>query len=146
AAEMAEVFSDLPQALASSVEIAERCNLELEMGVYQMPEFQVPQGTTREAVLREQSWAGLRRVLALAPDAPFAPAHQSYTERLQMELDTICKMGFAGYFLIVADFIAHARQNAIPVGPGRGSPAGSPVPDSVRIPGAQPVADDTAPD
>ena len=139
AAEMAEVFSDLPQALASSVEIAERCNLELQMGVYQMPEFQVPQGTTREAVLREQSWVGLRRRLALAPDAPFAPAHQSYTERLQMELDTICKMGFAGYFLIVADFIAHARENGIPVGPGRGSSAGSLVTYSLGITGVNPL-------
>ena len=139
AAEMAEVFSDLPQALSSSVEIAERCNVELQMGVYQMPEFQVPQGTTREAVLREQSWVGLRKQLALAPDAPFAPAHQTYTERLQMELDTICKMGFAGYFLIVADFIAHARENGIPVGPGRGSSAGSLVTYSLGITGVNPL-------
>ena len=139
AAEMAEVFSDLPQALSNSVEIAERCNLELQMGVYQMPEFQVPQGTTREAVLREQSWLGLRKHLALAPDAPFAPAHQAYTERLQMELDTICKMGFAGYFLIVADFIAHARDHGIPVGPGRGSSAGSLVTYSLGITGVNPL-------
>ena len=139
AGEMAEAFGDLPQALANSVEIAERCNLELAMGVYQMPEFQVPQGTTREAVLREQSWVGLRRRLRLGSDEPFAPAHQSYTERLQMELDTICKMGFAGYFLIVADFIAHARENGIPVGPGRGSSAGSLVTYSLGITGVNPL-------
>jgi len=139
AAEMADVFSDLPKALSNTVEIAERCNLELETGVYHMPEFQVPSHTTREDVLREQSWAGLRRVMSLAPDEPFAKSHATYSDRLQMELDTICKMGFAGYFLIVADFIAYARNNGIPVGPGRGSSAGSLVTYSLGITGVDPL-------
>jgi DNA polymerase III subunit alpha len=139
AAEMAEVFHDLPQALANSVEIAERCSLELETGVYHMPEFQVPTHTTREAVLREQAEAGLRRRLGIAPDAPFAKSAELYTARLQMELDTICKMGFAGYFLIVADFIAYARNSGIPVGPGRGSSAGSLVTYSLGITGVDPL-------
>jgi DNA polymerase-3 subunit alpha len=139
AAEMAEVFHDLPKAVTNSVEIAERCNLELEMGVYQMPEFQVPEGQTREDVLRAESWVGLRSRLSLAPDAPLEGSHEAYSERLQMELDTICKMGFAGYFLIVADFIAYARKHGIPVGPGRGSSAGSLVTYSLGITGVNPL-------
>jgi DNA polymerase-3 subunit alpha len=139
AAEMAEVFHDLPKAVSNTVEIAERCALELDMGVYHMPEFQVPSHTTREAVLREEAWAGLRRRMNLAPDAPFAKPAEPYTERLQMELDTICKMGFAGYFLIVADFIAYARNHGIPVGPGRGSSAGSLVTYSLGITGVDPL-------
>jgi DNA polymerase-3 subunit alpha len=139
AAEMAEVFSDLPKAVSNSVEIAERCSLELETGVYHMPEFQVASHTTREAVLREESWAGLRRRMGFAPDEPFAKLAEAYTERLQMELDTICKMGFAGYFLIVADFIAYARDHGIPVGPGRGSSAGSLVTYSLGITGVDPL-------
>jgi len=139
AAEMAEVFGDLPRALSSTVEIAERCNVELETGVYHMPEFQVPSHTTREAVLREQTQAGLRRRLNLAPDEPIPESRKSYAERLAMELDVICKMGFAGYFLIVADFIAHARENGIPVGPGRGSSAGSLVTYSLGITGVDPL-------
>ena len=139
AAEMAELFHDLPEALASTVEIAERCTLELEGGVYHMPEFQVPAHTTREAVLRDAAWTGLRERLRLAPDEPAEQAPALYRERLQMELDTICKMGFAGYFLIVADFIAHARNHGIPVGPGRGSSAGSLVTYSLGITGLDPL-------
>ena len=139
AAEMAEVFSDLPQALSSTVEIAERCTLEIETGVYHMPEFQVPSHTTRDAVLREQSWIGLRSRLALAPDAPLPRDLEPYAERLQMELDVICKMGFEGYFLIVADFIEQARRIGVPVGPGRGSSAGCLVAYSLGITGVDPL-------
>jgi len=139
AAEMAEVFHDLPEALANSVEIAERCTLEIETGVYQMPEFQVPSHTTREAVLREQSWAGLRWRLGLADDEPLSAKQLVYRDRLQMELDVICKMGFEGYFLIVADFISHARESGVPVGPGRGSSAGSLVTFSLGITGVDPI-------
>jgi hypothetical protein len=91
---MAEVFHDLPQALSSTIEIVERCTLEIETGVYHRPEFEVASHTTRDAVLREQAWVGLRSRLGLAPDEPVPEARQSYVERLQMELDTICKMGF----------------------------------------------------
>ncbi|HTO07074.1 MAG TPA: DNA polymerase III subunit alpha [Myxococcota bacterium] len=139
AAEMAEVFHDLPKAVSNTVEIAERCNLELQTGVYQMPEFQVPSHTTREAVLREQAATGLRERLGLSLDEPIQPARAVYAERLQMELDVICKMGFAGYFLIVADFIAYARNHGIPVGPGRGSSAGSLVTYSLGITGVDPL-------
>ncbi|MGH7290828.1 MAG: DNA polymerase III subunit alpha, partial [Myxococcota bacterium] len=139
AAEMAEVFHDLPSALSNTVEIAERCSLEIETGVYHMPEYQVPTHTTREAVLREQSWAGLRWRMGLAPDEPLPAKQTVYAERLQMELDVICKMGFEGYFLIVADFIGYARKNGVPVGPGRGSSAGSLVTFSLGITGVDPI-------
>jgi DNA polymerase-3 subunit alpha len=139
AAEMAEVFHDLPEALKNTVEIAERCTLEIETGVYHMPEFQVHSHTTRDAVLREQAWAGLRTRLALAADEPIPEARKPYAERLQMELDTICKMGFEGYFLIVADFIGHARETGVPVGPGRGSSAGCLVAYSLGITGVDPL-------
>ena len=139
AAEMAEVFHDLPEALANTVEITERCTLEIETGIYHMPEFQVPSHTTREAVLREQSWSGLRWRLGLDAEAPLPDSQHIYAERLQMELDVICKMGFEGYFLIVADFIAYAREKSVPVGPGRGSSAGSLVTFSLGITGIDPI-------
>ncbi len=121
--EMAELFRDIPEALANSVEIAKRCNLQMELGKVFLPEFQLPHGTTADAYLRAQVQAGLR---ARLPDLERAQSDAArYTERLDHELDVICDMGFEGYFLIVADFIDWARTNAIPVGPGRGSGAGS---------------------
>ena len=140
--EMAQVFHDHPEALASSIEIAERCNVEIPMGTYHLPEFQVPAGTTREAVLEEQSWDGLRRRLCLAPDEPLGPGRREYEARMRHELGVIGKMGFSGYFLIVADFIDYARRHGIPVGPGRGSSAGSLVAWALGITGVDPVAYD----
>lgn len=138
-AQMLETFADLPQAVANSVEIAERCHFEMEMGKYHMPEFQVPLGKTREGVLREQSWAGLRTRLGLAPDEPFAKSHENYVARMEHELNVICSTGFAGYFLVVADFIQFAKQNGVPVGPGRGSAAGSLATYSLGITGVDPI-------
>lgn len=138
-AEMLEVFHDLPQAVRSSVEIAERCNFDLQLGHYHLPEFQVPIGTTREEVLAREAWAGLRRRLGLAPDEPFRPAHAVYEARLRHELGVIQSMGFSGYFLIVGDFIAHARGHGVPVGPGRGSSAGSLVAYGLGITGVDPI-------
>jgi DNA polymerase-3 subunit alpha len=137
--EMAEVFRDHPEALASTIEIAERCNVEIPMGSYHLPEFQVPSGTTREAVLECEAWLGLRRRLGLAPDEPLPPSRREYEARMRHELGVISSMGFAGYFLIVADFIAHARRTGVPVGPGRGSSAGSLVAWSLGITGVDPV-------
>ena len=139
--EMAEVFRDHPSAVANALEIAERCDLELgiDTGRYQMPEFQVPAGQTREGVLEAQAWAGLRARLGLEPDEPI-PAHFSeYGVRMEHELGVITSMGFAGYFLIVADFIGYARANDIPVGPGRGSAAGSLAAWSLGITGVDPI-------
>jgi len=126
AAEMAQLFHDVPEALANSVEIAKRCNLELSFGKYFLPAFPLPPEQTIDAHIRAQAHAGLEERLAKqTPAAGFSAA--DYTARLDLELDVIVKMGFAGYFVIVADFINWAKRNGIPVGPGRGSGAGSVV-------------------
>jgi DNA polymerase-3 subunit alpha len=127
-AEMAVLFADLPALLEQSVEIAKRCSLELKLGKSFLPEFPVPAGTTPAALLRAESARGLAERLA-AQDAGL-PAlrvvdRSEYAPRLEREIEVICGMGFEGYFLIVADFIRWARENRIPVGPGRGSGAGS---------------------
>ena len=127
-AEMAVLFADLPALLEQSVEIAKRCSLELKLGKSFLPEFPVPAGTTPAGLLREESKRSLAARLA-AQDAGL-PAlrvvdRAEYSPRLERELEVICGMGFEGYFLIVADFIRWARANDIPVGPGRGSGAGS---------------------
>jgi DNA polymerase-3 subunit alpha len=137
--EMLELFHDHPQAVHNSMEIAERCALELPMGTYHMPEFQVPRGSTREEVLARDAWSGLRARLGLSPDEPFAKQHQPYVQRLEHELGVVSQMGFAGYFLIVADFIGWAKQHGIPVGPGRGSSAGSVAAWSLGITGVDPI-------
>ena len=137
--EMKEVFHDHPSALASTIEIAERCNVELDMGTYHLPEFQVPSNTTREDVLEAQAWSGLRERLGMAPDEPFPDKHRPYVERMAREVGVIRSMGFSGYFLIVADFIDYARRNHVPVGPGRGSSAGSLAAWSLGITGVDPI-------
>jgi len=137
--EMLELFHDHPRAVHNSMEIAERCSVEIEMGKYHMPEFQVPANTTRERVLVADARAGLRRRLGLAADEPLPTRLAEYGKRLDYELGVIEQMGFAGYFLIVADFIGYARNNGIPVGPGRGSSAGSLVAYSLGITGVDPI-------
>jgi DNA polymerase-3 subunit alpha len=138
-AEMLEVFHDQPAAVANTIQIAERCNVDLPMGTYHLPEFQVPAGISREDVLEREAWTGLRRRLGLAPDEPLRTGQQEYEARMRHELSVIKSMGFAGYFLIVGDFIAHARSNGVPVGPGRGSSAGSLVAYSLGITGVDPI-------
>jgi DNA polymerase-3 subunit alpha len=137
--EMLELFHDHPQAVHNTMEIAERCALDLPMGTYHMPEFQVPRGSTREEVLAKDAWGGLRARLGLAPDEPFAKSQAPYVERLEHELGVVSQMGFAGYFLIVADFIGYAKRHGIPVGPGRGSSAGSVAAWSLGITGVDPI-------
>ncbi|PKM15326.1 MAG: DNA polymerase III subunit alpha [Gammaproteobacteria bacterium HGW-Gammaproteobacteria-2] len=112
------------QYLENTVELAQRCNLELQLGTYYLPDFPVPDGHTVESWLRAQSEQGLAERLK---KSPVAAGHttESYQQRLAIELDVIITMGFPGYFLIVADFINWAKQHDIPVGPGRGSGAGS---------------------
>src|SRR6185369_15326187 len=126
-AEMAAAFADLPEALANSVAIAQRCNLTIPLGKNYLPDFPTPDGTTIDVHLREQAAAGLeRRLASLYPDASARDAKRpEYVARLDFETATIVQMGFAGYFLIVADFINWAKKNGVPVGPGRGSGAGS---------------------
>ena len=136
--EMAALFADLPEALANSIEIAKRCNLELSFGTYHLPAFPAPAGHTIDSYIREQAHAGLdERLRKYALATGFAQS--DYAQRLQTELDVIIKMGFAGYFLIVADFINWAKRQHIPVGPGRGSGAGSVVAWSLGITDLDPL-------
>ncbi|MDH5259174.1 MAG: DNA polymerase III subunit alpha, partial [Gammaproteobacteria bacterium] len=140
--EMAELFSDIPEALENTLEIAKRCNVELTLGKNYLPDFPVPQGMTMEEYFGELSRAGLekRLLVLLDKDAPdYAEKRKIYDERLQIELDVINNMGFPGYFLIVADFIKWAKDNDIPVGPGRGSGAGSLVAYALTITDLDPI-------
>ena len=140
-AEMAELFADLPEALQNSVEIARRCNLTVELGKSRLPDFPTPAGEPLEAFLASESHAGLvRRMELLYPDAAERETQRpTYVARLDFEIATIVKMGFPGYFLIVADFINWAKHNGVPVGPGRGSGAGSLVAYSLGITDLDPL-------
>lgn len=140
--EMAELFRDVPEALANTVEIARRCNLELDLGRNYLPDFPVPAGLTLGDYFRGQARAGLERRLKkiLPPDTQDVEAQRRrYLERLETEINVIIEMGFPGYFLIVADFITWAKQNGIPVGPGRGSGAGSLVAYALTITDLDPL-------
>jgi DNA polymerase-3 subunit alpha len=145
AEEMTELFSDLPEALANSVEIARRCNLEVQLGKHFLPDFPTPNGMGIDEYLRHASFEGLEERLAvlLPPDSvDYQARRQRYVERLEFELATIIQMGFPGYFLIVMDFIKWAKGNGVPVGPGRGSGAGSLVAYVLRITDLDPLAYD----
>ncbi|NNM62706.1 MAG: DNA polymerase III subunit alpha [Steroidobacteraceae bacterium] len=137
--EMAALFADAPELLQNSLEIAKRCSLELTLGAPMLPAYPVPPGNTTEAFLREEAARGLDGRLAAASAPREAGA---YASRLALELDVICQMGFAGYFLIVADFIRWARENGVPVGPGRGSGAGSLVAYALAITDLDPIEHD----
>jgi len=142
--QMAELFSDVPEAIENSVEIARRCNLELKLGKPVLPAYPVPTGLTTEEFLRREAKRGLAERLAKqSTQADKGPARviapDEYERRLETELDVICQMGFAGYFLIVADFIRWARENGVPVGPGRGSGAGSLVAYAIGITNIDPL-------
>ena len=139
--EMQALFADLPAALANSVEIAKRCNLTIVLGKNYLPDFPTPEGITLDDFLCQEAAKGLeRRLIQLYPDpeerAKHRPAHDA---RLKIETDTIVQMGFPGYFLIVADFINWAKNNGVPVGPGRGSGAGSVVAYALGITDLDPL-------
>jgi DNA polymerase III subunit alpha len=139
-AEMAELFADLPEAVANTVEIAKRCSLEVDLGKVFLPDFVAEDRAPPRTVIERRSESGLaQRLLELGISAEAAPR---YRERLAREIEVICKMGFEGYFLIVADFIAWARENSIPVGPGRGSGVGSLVAYALGITNLDPLAHD----
>ncbi|QEW08641.1 DNA polymerase III subunit alpha [Nitrincola iocasae] len=140
--EMAELFADLPSAISNSVAIARRCNIEIELGTYYLPEYPIPEGMTMDEFFRKESFDGLafRLETILDPaDPDYAAQRQLYDERLTFELDIIIQMGFPGYFLIVMDFIQWAKDNDIPVGPGRGSGAGSLVAYALKITDLDPL-------
>lgn len=122
--EMAELFADVPDAVDNAVALAQRCNLGLRLGTYFLPAFPVPSDHTLDSWIRNEARDGLAKRLQKHPVAE-GYTRADYEARLERELDVIIKMGFPGYFLIVADFINWAKDHGIPVGPGRGSGAGS---------------------
>ncbi|MCW8808996.1 MAG: DNA polymerase III subunit alpha, partial [Rhodanobacter sp.] len=136
--EMAALFADLPEALENTVELATRCTLELTFGKYYLPDFPVPAGHDLNSHIRELTREGLKERLDAAPLAE-GQTLADYQARLERELDVIIEMGFPGYFLIVADFINWGKQNGIPVGPGRGSGAGSLVAWALKITDLDPL-------
>ena len=144
-AEMEALFADVPSALANSVEIAKRCNLSLVLGKPQLPNYPTPLTDGKpmpiEDYFRLLSVEGLEeRLVHLYPDAVKREAERPrYAERLEFEINTILNMGFPGYFLIVGDFINWAKKNGCPVGPGRGSGAGSLVAYSLKITDLDPL-------
>ncbi|WP_016705312.1 DNA polymerase III subunit alpha [Pseudomonas chlororaphis] len=146
AEEMAELFSDLPEALENTVEIAKRCNIEVKLGKHFLPDYPIPDGMTIDEYFRKVSFDGLEeRLSVLLPKdttEDYEAKRQVYVDRLNFELDIIIQMGFPGYFLIVMDFIQWAKSNGVPVGPGRGSGAGSLVAYVQKITDLDPLAYD----
>ncbi|HTD90090.1 MAG TPA: DNA polymerase III subunit alpha, partial [Burkholderiales bacterium] len=139
--EISNIFKDLPEALANSVEIAKRCNLTLELGKSKLPQFPTPNNESLDDYLGLRAHEGLKeRMLMLYPGTEAREKElPRYIERLEFEIKTILQMGFPGYFLIVADFINWAKNNGVPVGPGRGSGAGSLVAYSLGITDLDPL-------
>ena len=139
--EMIDLFSDLPEAIANTVEIARRCSVTIPLGEASLPDFPVPEGTAIEDYLSQVSHEGLVRRLKQT-NVVAAEAVQRYRERLDYELGVINEMGFPGYFLVVMDFIRWGKQQGIPVGPGRGSGAGSLVAYALEITDLDPLTYD----
>ncbi len=142
AAEMAQLFADIPQAVENAVEIAKRCNLVLRMDKSYLPDFPVPAGETIDSFFTAECRRGLEgriHEFQAKEGSWSAEKLQQYRERLETEIGVITKMGFPGYFLIVADFIRWARANDVPVGPGRGSGAGSLAAYSLGITDLDPI-------
>ena len=140
--EMAELFSDIPEAIENTIEIAKRCNVDLTFGEYSLPDYPIPEGMTIDEFLIQVSEESLDQRLADLFDTEaedFKKTRDSYYQRLKFELDIIIQMGFPGYFLIVMDFICWAKDNKIPVGPGRGSGAGSLVAYALKITDLDPI-------
>jgi DNA polymerase III subunit alpha len=138
--EMIELFSDIPEAIENTVNIAKRCSLILSLGANFLPDFPVPEkGLTTDEYFEKMAKEGLEERLKVLLDNEKSLSRDPYDERLKAELGIINKMGFAGYFLIVADFIQWAKDNGIPVGPGRGSGAGSLVAYALGITDLDPL-------
>jgi len=139
--EMHRAFSEIPEAILNSREIAKKCNVELQFGRFFLPEYDVPEGFTKESFVERLAFKGLEERFpeGAAPVAASSVPKSEYEARLKEELSVINRMGYAGYFLIVWDFINYAKANAIPVGPGRGSAAGSLVAYCLRITDLNPI-------
>ena len=133
-----------PEAAENTLLVAERCNLQIEQGGNLLPDFQVPEGYTTEQYFREVTYAGFEQRMrqrrgGRSPVVNEGKTLEAYKERLERELEMVIRMGFPGYFLIVWDFIKYARENGVPVGPGRGSAAGSLVAYCLRITDVDPL-------
>ena len=142
--QMVELFSDLPSAIENTVQIAKRCNVALQLGKYFLPDYPIPEGHTIDTFFAHLSEEGLEERLAhLYPveqrDEDWTNIRKEYDERLAFEIKIINSMGFPGYFLIVMDFIQWSKNNGVPVGPGRGSGAGSLVAYSLKITDLDPL-------
>ena len=141
--EMAQVFGDLPEAMRNTVRIAERCNVDLGPTVHQLPNFEVPDGFSLDEYFERMVWEGFERRLPrlerLAAAGQLRHAIEEYRDRVRYEIAMIQRMKYSGYFLIVWDFIRYAREHQIPVGPGRGSAAGSVVAYSLNITDVDPL-------
>jgi DNA polymerase-3 subunit alpha len=137
--EMVQTFSAHPQAIQNTLAIAERCKVKLKLGEPMLPTFPVPEGYDAEGYFRHVAREGLETRFTELAALGQKIDHDAYRKRLEIELDVIAKMKFPGYFLIVWDFIRHAKENGIPVGPGRGSGAGSIVAYSMRITDLDPI-------
>ena len=141
--EMQALFADVPEAIANTVSVAERCNLTLEFGKFYLPKFEVKNPEeSLEDYLERKAIEGLDKLLPTImkyQKEDEAAVREKYYRRLRLELEIIKKMGFAGYFLIVSDFIKHAKHTGVPVGPGRGSAAGSLVAYAIRITDIDPI-------
>ncbi len=138
---MKKSFSHCPESIVTTQEIADRCNLEIAFGDYYFPNFPIPEGENLDSMFRSQCWDGLQtRFTEMKKLGSFAvTTEKTYTKRLEMEIDVISTMGFPAYFLIVADFINWAKDQNIPVGPGRGSGAGSLAAYAMRITNIDPI-------
>ena len=144
AVEMTELFSDIPSAIENSYQIAKRCNVTLQLGKYFLPDYPIPEGHTIDTYFAHLSKQGLEeRLNVLYPvaqrDEDWAEIRKPYDERIEYEINIINSMGFPGYFLIVMDFIQWSKNNGVPVGPGRGSGAGSLVAYSLKITDLDPL-------
>lgn len=140
--QMIELFKDIPSAIENTLEIAERCSVQVLLGKYFLPEFPIPDGLTENEFFRKISYEGLEERLEFILDKnqnDYEERRQEYIDRLDFELDIIIQMGFPGYFLIVMDFIQWAKDNDVPVGPGRGSGAGSLVAYAQKITDLDPL-------
>ena len=140
--EMKELFADIPSAIENTLEIAKRCTVELTLGKNYLPQFPIPDGMTEAQYFAHLSVEGMEerfKTMFDVDSAEFAEIRKPYDERLQVELDVINGMGFPGYFLIVADFIQWGKDNDVPVGPGRGSGAGSLVAFALKITDIDPL-------
>ena len=135
--EMIELFKDTPEAISSTLEIADKCNVDLEIGTMHLPNFPVPKGETPDTYLEKLVWEGIKKRYGKAEEKVMLPPE--VIDRIKYELYTIEKMGYAAYFLIVQDFINAARAKGIQVGPGRGSAAGSVVSYALKITNIDPL-------